>query len=247
MKVKNQMKTLTYDKINQRVDSLTVKTRINVQSYMLEIVKGWSFVFILLLSQCVWGQTPFDFSKVRVSRSNLHAHPIQHLAGKVPLIPLQREYQGEETKGIYYFNKSEQKSAQILIKDGLFYRISSPEKVVNPDIPVPLLLPSIESPPLPKDAKKSGYAIFVMDRNQHLYISFLAQQGKVHHSSLLAGDSVLCAGEMQIFQGTLKYLNNRSGHYQPPPKTLRYLIEILKSRGVKFEAVKVEYFGVDLN
>ena len=82
--------------------------------------------------------------------------------------------------------------------------------------------------------------------DQKFYISFKAQPGKIHHSSLLAGRPILCAGEMLIFQGQLRYINNRSGHYQPPPKSLKKVLEFLEKQGVDLKKVRTEFIGIDL-
>ena len=59
-----------------------------------------------------------------------------------------------------------------------------------------------------------GYAIYVMSAEGNFHVSSHAV-GLHHHSSLLAGGEVAGAGEMMVTAGTLVYLSNKSGHYQP--------------------------------
>ena len=214
----------------------------NIQKRFVFLIKI-SLYFLTSTASWSWAQTPFDFSEIKTSST---VDQKQGLSSKYPLIPLRRVYKNEEYRGVYYFNSLEQKNAKVIIKNGLFYKVKKPNELVNRDIPPPLLLPKITPPPPVDKAKRLGYAIFVLDQTQTLYLTFKAQQGRIHHSSLLAGRDVICAGEMQIFQGQLKYINNRSGHYQPPPKSLKLVLRFLKEQGVKLEKVKVEFLGVDL-
>lgn len=40
------------------------------------------------------------------------------------------------------------------------------------------------------------------------------------HSSLNAGNNVICAGYIKIVNGEVKYIDNKSGHYKPTEKDL---------------------------
>lgn len=191
-----------------------------------------------------WSQTPFNFSEIHLSSPQ--QTPKKFNAKSSPLIPLRRVYKNEENRGVYYFNSFEQKNAQVVIREGLFYKAIQSDRLINRHHASPLLLPQITPPPPASKAKSMGYAIFVFDQNHQIYLSFKAKQGKIHHSSLLAGAPIICAGEMQIFQGQLKYINNRSGHYQPPPRALKVLLHFLEKQDVNLKDVKVEFLGVDL-
>ena len=52
------------------------------------------------------------------------------------------------------------------------------------------------------------------------------------HSSLMAGHAVAAAGMMIINRGRLLCVSNESGHYAPPPSSLRAVIERLAEMGV---------------
>jgi hypothetical protein len=47
------------------------------------------------------------------------------------------------------------------------------------------------------------------------------------HSSMNAGHSVVCAGYIQIVNGFVQYLDNRSGHYRPTEKDLARAVVVL--------------------
>ena len=92
----------------------------------------------------------------------------------------------------------------------------------------------------------AGVAVFVVDAAGNLYVAFEQAKGAVHHSSLLAGAPVATAGEMTLFDGRLVKLSNLSGHYRPPPRTLRVVVERLRALGVDLSAMEVAPVGVDV-
>ena len=52
-------------------------------------------------------------------------------------------------------------------------------------------------------------------------------QSEHRHSSLNAGNDVICAGYIKIEQGVIKYIDNKSGHYKPTEKNLASAVLIL--------------------
>lgn len=68
-----------------------------------------------------------------------------------------------------------------------------------------------------------GYGIYVMSAEGNMHVSSHAV-GYRHHSSLLAGQNVAGAGELQVKAGRLVWISNKSGHYKPD---LFLLIEVL--------------------
>jgi len=56
--------------------------------------------------------------------------------------------------------------------------------------------------------------IFVVSEKQKLYAAE-SIPNKVHHTSFLAGQPVLAAGQIRVDQGVLKEVTNISGHYKP--------------------------------
>jgi hypothetical protein len=78
-------------------------------------------------------------------------------------------------------------------------------------------------------------AIWVMDPSGRLYVSSTPQPGMFNHSSFLGGGSVICAGEIIIAGGVIKFINNRSGHYKPPDNALDNAIAKLEDQGVALD------------
>ena len=80
-----------------------------------------------------------------------------------------------------------------------------------------------------------GSYIYVIDSAGRFYISYHNEIDKFHHSSLVAGDPVLCAGELRIdyISGKITYLNNASGHYKPGPENLNLAVKLLRDYGME--------------
>ncbi|MHA4867193.1 hypothetical protein ACXZ1M_05785 [Duganella sp. PWIR1] len=81
-------------------------------------------------------------------------------------------------------------------------------------------------------ARSGGRAIYVLDAHGNLYCSVSSQYYKFHHSSLVAGSAVACAGEIEVVNGVVIYVNNRSGHYRPSFLHIMQFCDYLKKRGV---------------
>ncbi|MBN3828455.1 hypothetical protein G3O00_33340 [Burkholderia sp. Ac-20384] len=77
-----------------------------------------------------------------------------------------------------------------------------------------------------------GYAIFIMDHFGNFYASNNHKEGVFHHSSFLHGASVACAGELEVHDGVLKKINNRSGHYLPEASHLGQAATQLQLQGI---------------
>lgn len=76
-----------------------------------------------------------------------------------------------------------------------------------------------------------GKAIFVMSQSGNIHVDSHVV-GNRHHSSLLAGGNVACAGEIEVVMGAVKWLSNKSGHYAPNPDHLLQILHILQKRNV---------------
>jgi hypothetical protein len=97
-----------------------------------------------------------------------------------------------------------------------------------------------------------GNAIYVMSSTGRLYLASHSV-GVYHHSSLLAGAPVACAGEIRVTNGLISYLSNKSGHYVPQQINFFQVLGMLQECGsdlhfpVKFhtEKGKTVYFSVE--
>src|SRR5258708_16978164 len=88
-----------------------------------------------------------------------------------------------------------------------------------------------------------GRAIFVMDADGNFYASKEHIYGKFHHSSLVAGGPVAAAGEIEVAEGMLTALSDRSGHYLPTRGFTDQAIDQLKKKNISFQGVKLDLIG----
>jgi len=51
-----------------------------------------------------------------------------------------------------------------------------------------------------------------------------------HHTSLDAGNPVLCAGMIRVIDGKVELISNNSGHYQPPEASLKRFVRWLQGK-----------------
>ena len=77
-------------------------------------------------------------------------------------------------------------------------------------------------------------AIFVMDEFGNLYAGD-QEFGVRHHSSFLGGRIVTAAGEMEVRDGVLVLMSDRSGHYLPRPEINDYALDLLRSQGLTLD------------
>lgn len=79
-----------------------------------------------------------------------------------------------------------------------------------------------------------GKAIYVMSPAGNLHVSSHSV-GHRHHSSLLAGNPVACAGEIEVKRGRIVWLSNKSGHYLPGREHLLQVLAMLQKKGVPLD------------
>jgi hypothetical protein len=77
-----------------------------------------------------------------------------------------------------------------------------------------------------------GRAIFVADGHGNIYASLDQTVGHTHHSSLLGGEPVAGAGEIQVQNGKLVAMTDQSGHYQPSAASNDRVLQSLKDQGL---------------
>ncbi len=83
-------------------------------------------------------------------------------------------------------------------------------------------------------------AIFVMDEGGNIYASKQHSVGAFHHSSLIAGGPVAAAGEIEVQNGRLVALSDRSGHYRPERVFTDQAIDKLSKNGVDFINIELD-------
>ncbi|TXG49348.1 hypothetical protein EZV62_025223 [Acer yangbiense] len=89
--------------------------------------------------------------------------------------------------------------------------------------------------------------IFVISASKELYAGevslictfYYKRKGSFHHSSFLAGGTILAAGRLVAEDGKLKSVSAYSGHYRPTTENLGSFLAFLKENGVNVDEVQV--------
>jgi hypothetical protein len=161
------------------------------------------------------GQPPV----IRVGDLNIRADPLDFpLPGK-PLLPA---YEGEN---ITYLSDTQRAAFQLTVRDGRLYDAAGNLFDTSGGATV------FES--------GNGRAIFVVDQDGNIYASTEQSIGVFHHSSFLAGGDVAGGGEIEVSDGEIRLLTNRSGHYFPTQEMTLRVLQILKSQGADVEWVQL--------
>ncbi|MCO4755289.1 MAG: hypothetical protein KC478_12460, partial [Bacteriovoracaceae bacterium] len=96
----------------------------------------------------------------------------------------------------------------------------------------------------PLNSPGNAPAIFVMDKKGNLYFHSNPEPGRFHHSSFLAGEDVLSAGQLKVKDGRVLYIDNISGHYKPGQvHAYQGLYKLLKE-GVDFSQAKAKLINL---
>lgn len=85
--------------------------------------------------------------------------------------------------------------------------------------------------PRPNFYEPEPESIFVLSPDGKIYQDY-AEEGSLHHSSLLSGGAVLAAGNMKFVDGQVTEISNMSGHYKPGEVTLIHTLKALEQQGV---------------
>ncbi|MBU2670227.1 hypothetical protein KOI35_42675 [Actinoplanes bogorensis] len=86
-----------------------------------------------------------------------------------------------------------------------------------------------------------GRAIFVMDGSGNLYATLDQAPGHIHHSSLLGGESVVGAGEIEVRDGRLVAMTDQSGHYHPKASQNDIALQSLRDQGLSTDPGFAQY------
>jgi uncharacterized Zn-binding protein involved in type VI secretion len=82
------------------------------------------------------------------------------------------------------------------------------------------------------NARGGPRAIYVMDTNGNLYASNYQKVWEYHHSTLGQGKDVAGAGNIEVQNGVVKYIDRGSGHYKPHPEHLQQTVDELRLKGL---------------
>jgi hypothetical protein len=154
---------------------------------------------------------------------------------KYKTTPMKRQYVGEDQPGnaiwgsqVKYLSESERAAYKLEFRNGEIY----------------------DSSGRPFDTSNArtahsgrGRAIFVMDEDGNFYASKVQKVGEFHHSSLAAGQPVAAAGELDVENGVLKTISDKSGHYQPGRAYTDQALDSLQRSGVDTSNVQQDFIG----
>jgi len=141
-------------------------------------------------------------------------------------------YRGEDKLkqgAVTYFDEQQREKYKLRIdKNGFFYLGGSTKEFTSGAV---------------SDASPLGqrFHLFAIAPDGTFYVHTKVPQ-KIHHSSMLAGGDVICAGFVSIKDGKLVSIFNSSGHYQPTIANVFMTIELLlDSHGIVPSSYEIRY------
>jgi len=126
----------------------------------------------------------------------------------------------DQKKGVIYFNDVQREEHRIVIKNG---NVLTSKGKKQPDT---------------HSVSANNHENYVMDTKGNFYIFDEHTFPKIRHSSILAGGPVAGAGEIQILDGHITYIDSDSGHY-PTAHVFKHVVEELVREGVPMNQVVV--------
>ena len=108
-----------------------------------------------------------------------------------------------QQKGVVYLDRHERTQYKLNIREDVIYQgnDSLPFDTTN------------------FKGKLQGYAAYVVDKKGNIYVGE-HKTGTMHHSSFVAGSSVISAGMIKVKKGKISAINHHSGHYIPKKENL---------------------------
>lgn len=88
-----------------------------------------------------------------------------------------------------------------------------------------------------------GYAIWVAGGNPVTFYAGNHVKGQFHHSSFLAGEPVVCGGEMVARAGKILLMTGKTGHYQAQTVHFARAMRLLQGHGVDPASIKVQLWN----
>jgi len=139
---------------------------------------------------------------------------------------------------VLYMSKMQRLSYMAAIEDGRFYRATDGSVI---DMSGTTVADDLGQ----GDAGEKATAIYACDRYGGLFLVKNDLNDKngnsiqLNHSTLLAGNEVLCAGTISIKKGVLMGITNLSGHYRPDTIALKALLRDCQGEDVNLQSVLV--------
>lgn len=124
---------------------------------------------------------------------------------------------------VKYFSPSEKMAYEIFIRDGLFVNREG-ERMDSP---------------FDESLEGLQQGLIVIDRDLRIYFMNREERGRIHHSSLAAGEDILFAGTAGFVNGQLRELSNSSGHYKPSTEQTLLALRRLHQQGANLKALQL--------
>jgi len=158
--------------------------------------------------------SPQDKAELNIARTQLESKIDE---GQSSLLPIGGDYRREEDRGVRYLSTQEREACHVSMKNGKILTAEGGRF----------------------DTGKELYeAIFVLDAKMNLYISKASIDGKIHHSSLVAGEPVIMAGTIKVKNGKPYYISDSSGHYRPKSNDVDNFKSVLIQKGFDINNIR---------
>jgi hypothetical protein len=129
-------------------------------------------------------------------------------------------------QGVAYLDRAGRRSYKVLIKAGTLY---SNKGGVETELST-MQMSTVFS--------GKGFGIWVISKKGNLYVGNHVK-GMLHHSSFLAGNKVMCGGEIWARNGKIQFLSGKSGHYEPGKENMNWALNFLEKCVDNFDEIKV--------
>jgi hypothetical protein len=127
----------------------------------------------------------------------------------------------EPAKAVTYLDESERAHLQLFVRDGKLY--------------------DAEGNLFDTSGARGARAIWVMDKNGNLYASNYREDGIFHHSSMLGGGPAAGAGEIEVSNGVMISISDKSGHYLPTRAFTLRAVGHLRSQGLPIDDSQIVF------
>jgi hypothetical protein len=159
-------------------------------------------------------RSPSNFRRMSIDRSRSNGlSRVKYLYPEYPdqydMLPVYYDIETYDEPDIYTFHNNEHPLLVYIHTNGVVYYMKNGKKII-------------------KSMRGRRVGIFVLDMYGNLYMS----PRVLHHSDILSGEPVACAGEYQLDKyGRVVAINNLSGHYQPVSTCLDSVVSVIRENG----------------
>ncbi len=155
-------------------------------------LRHWMFVPVLVISLAV--SLPMLAKTPLVQSAALKSVGAQQ-GDKYPTVAMHKSKLGQDkSEGVIYLNAQQREERRLVIQNGLVYDHTG-------------------KPVLNTRSKHRNQNNYVMDAAGNFYLFDEFTHPEIRHSSIFAGGPVAGAGNIQIVDGRIAYIDADSGHY----------------------------------